>query len=185
MVTSGGTRARDAAIVVDLTSSSSASASVASATRSSSAGVIGRPVKGIKSSMQTGVGAGASAVIAGASGGVGNGNSVSNVGGGSSGNGRERVVGDRSLSVAAGYSMGTAKGLVRRGGTGGLIGGGAAGGGEGWRRYVYPSGTVYEGDMVDDKREVRFVASIMCREVGDIYTVTVDVFYALAKHLVR
>lgn len=183
VVTSGGTRARDAAMVVDLTSSSSTSAAVASATRLSSAGVIGRPVKGIKSSMQTGVGAGASAVIAGASaviagaaGGVGNGNNVSNVAGGSSGSGRERVVGDRSLSVPAGYSMGTAKGMVRRGGTGGLIGGGAAGGGEGWRRYVYPSGTVYEGDMVDDKREVRFVASVLCVTLSEKWYVQMDVF---------
>lgn len=176
VVTSGGTRARDAAMVVDLTSSSSTSAAVASATRLSSAGVIGRPVKGIKSSMQTGVGAGPSAVISGAAGGVGNGNSVSAVAGGSSGSGRERVVGDRSLSVPAGYSMGTAKGLVRRGGTGGLIGGGAAGGGEGWRRYVYPSGTVYEGDMVDDKREVRFIASVFCVVLCEKWYVEMDVF---------
>lgn len=73
--------------------------------------------------------------------------------GAASSSSRERLGGDGSLS-APGYSLasglGSAKG--RRGG-GGLMGGG--GGGEGWRRYVYPSGTVYEGDMVDDKREVR------------------------------
>lgn len=114
-------------------------------------GIIGRPMKG-----------GSSGKLGHSSsgGGVGGvGSPAIGMGGVDGGMARERLVGDSSASVP-GYGiagvLNGSKGMGRRGGSGGggsVMGGGGAVG-EGWRRYVYPSGTVYEGDMVDDKREV-------------------------------